>query len=169
MKKKYQLLDIFTSIPMLNAILLEDISDVTSDKGKPQTCTSSETEYPKTRSSKSRGDKALLERLQLHFVGLVFTIKRNIPKATTQRLIRNLDKDKSCHYIYGFMIDGGEISLEIIHIVWILHPLSMAISYVTIKNIHINGLLHLASLDPANEGLIEKRRYYIEHIYLITQ
>jgi len=150
--KKYQIMDIIVSIPMLDAVFLELLSATATYEIDVY-----RSEYPNMRFARSKDPIPLLKRWRFHIVGILLTIKRNTPRAITQNYLRTLDEDKSNDHIYGPMIQGGDMSIQIGHLTCILHPLTIANPLGVIKNCKIKGFIHFAALDPRTKGLKEKQ------------
>ncbi len=83
------------------------------------------------------------------------SIERNTPPELTQLKINNIDEDNSSRYSYGPVVQGGEMQLSISHLMFNVHPLTIAAPMVRIGNFSINGCLYLAGLSPITPGIKE--------------
>lgn len=127
--KRYQLLTIECIIPSLCISLLD--FDIDADNMR------------------------LRDEVSLFIEAGKLTIERNTPPKLTQEQINNIDEDNSSRYSYGPVVQGGDMKLSISHLMFNVHPLTIAAPMVRIGNFSINGCLFLAGLSPTTPGIKE--------------
>ncbi len=127
--KRYQLLIIECIIPSLSISLL----DVDIDAENPR----------------------LRDEVSLFIEAGKLTIERNTPPELTQEKLNNIDEDNYSRYSYGPVVQGGDMKLSISHLMFNVHPLTIAAPMVRIGNFSINGCLFLAGLSPTTPGIKE--------------
>lgn len=110
------------------------------------------------KSPSIRDELLLRDVARAYFESIDVTIERKSPPEVIQSQISSLDEDKTSVYTYGPTIQGGELRVDINHLVVTLIPLNLSSPSVCINGFYMVGSLFLSGLRPDTPGIAEGRK-----------
>eukprot|EP00804_Cyclotella_cryptica_P024791 CCRYP_001753-RD/>CCRYP_001753-RD protein AED:0.03 eAED:0.03 QI:226/1/1/1/1/1/7/24/2613 len=135
--KKYQLMSIQVTFSFVDVSLMD---------------------YASLAGSSTRDELLLQDVARAYFESFDVAIERNTPPEVIQSQISVLDEDKTSVYSYGPTIQGGDMHLNIHHLVATLIPLNLTSPLVCVNRFDMAGSLFLSGLSPDTPGIGEGRK-----------